>query len=157
MNRETIINEIRRVAELEPLGKLGQLRFEKISGISAGVWRGKYWTTWSEAVKEAGVLPGEKTIAYSDENLLAALAELVRLYKRFPTQAETKIEKRKRSDFPNFATFYKLGQKDSKINKLHQFATRNSSYSDILQYLPKVEVTSDETQIKDHVSHLRKH
>jgi hypothetical protein len=53
MNRETILDEIRRATRPTPDGKIGLASFEKISGISQGISRGKYWTNWSQAVEEA--------------------------------------------------------------------------------------------------------
>lgn len=143
MNRETILDEIRRAADVTPGGKLGLASFERISGISQGIWRGKYWTNWTEAVQDAGVVPGEMSIAYSDVHLLKALADLVRTYKRFPTYAQIKIQKARDAKFPNHATFDRLGSQKAKIEMLRQFAIDNANYSDILQLLPSQAPVAD--------------
>jgi hypothetical protein len=136
MNREYILDEIRRIAALTPHGKLGSTRFKRISGISEGVWRGKFWIKWTDAAKEAGVAPGEKTASVDENALLTALAELVREYKHFPTQAETKIQRAVNANFPSYSSFTKLGPLGEKINKLRQFATNNTAFTDILDFLP---------------------
>jgi hypothetical protein len=155
MNRETILDEIRRAAKLTPDGKIGQISFAKISGISEGVWRDKYWTSWTQAVEEAGCKPGDKSISFSEESLLAALADLVRVYQRFPTQAEIKIQKTRDADFPSYGVFDKLGAKESKIDKLRQFAKKAVTYQDILGFLPENASRSEAAECEDDSSSPR--
>lgn len=54
MDKEGIIAEIRRTAAENGGAPLGQERFERETGISVGVWRGRYWLRWSQALEEAG-------------------------------------------------------------------------------------------------------
>jgi hypothetical protein len=55
MDKAQIILEIQRTA-LENGGcPMGQDRFERLTGISAGSWRGKYWRNWGDAVRAAGL------------------------------------------------------------------------------------------------------
>jgi Meiotically up-regulated gene 113 len=155
MNRETILDEIRRAAKLTPDGKIGLANFEKISGISQGVWRGKYWTNWSQAVVEAGCNTGNMSVAYTDDYLLKSLAELVRIYKHFPTYAEIKIQKNSTTSFPNHSVFDRLGLRPSKIKKLRRFVEGNPNYKDILDFLPENASVGEAVECEDDSSSPR--
>ena len=60
------------------------MRFEQETGIRESDWAGRYWTTWGEAVREAGFERQSLTEGYGDEVLLAHLAALVRRLGKFP-------------------------------------------------------------------------
>jgi hypothetical protein len=54
INKAAIIAEIQRTASENSGVALGQKTFEKETGISTSVWRGKYWRSWGDALQEAG-------------------------------------------------------------------------------------------------------
>jgi hypothetical protein len=66
MNRQTIIDAIQRAAAENGGVMPGRARFERMSGITEGVWRGKYWLRWSDAVAEAGLTAGRMNEAHSE-------------------------------------------------------------------------------------------
>ena len=144
MNRATILAEIRRVALANGGAALGQNQFEKLSGISQGVWRGKFWLRWSEAVAEAGFAPGKMQEAHPDEFLLERLAELTRQCGHFPTSSETRMQRVNDKSFPTHGVFDRIGTKLEKIAKLREFAQLHSAYADILDLLPR-EVAEERT------------
>jgi hypothetical protein len=57
MDKEYIMKEIRRTAKVNEGLPLGWRQFEAETGIRYSDWYGKYWTRWSDAVREAGLKP----------------------------------------------------------------------------------------------------
>jgi len=55
VEKDWIISEIRRAAAENGDVAPGTRRFEKATGIKEYAWKGKYWRTWGEALKEAGL------------------------------------------------------------------------------------------------------
>jgi hypothetical protein len=123
MDRETILNEIRRAAAESGGAAPGQIQFERRTGITPGQWRGKLWLKWSDAVSEAGLTPGRMQGAYTDDVLLAHLAELVLACGRFPTTAELKMRRVRDATFPSHNVFDRLGERSVRIARLRDFAS----------------------------------
>ena len=73
MDKAHIIREIRRTAEANGGVGLGWRRFEEETGIRYYDWYGKFWTRWSDAVREAGFEPNRMSEAYDDGFLLEKL------------------------------------------------------------------------------------
>jgi hypothetical protein len=97
---------------------VGRTRFEKLTGITEGVWLGKFWLSWGEAVSEAGFAPGQMQEAHAEEYLLECLATLTRSRGRFPTAAEIKMRRVGDRAFPNHGVFERLGDKKAKVERL---------------------------------------
>jgi Meiotically up-regulated gene 113 len=136
MDREFILSEIRRAAELNGGGPLSRRRFERLSGISEGVWYGKYWLTWTDAAREAGVQAGLLNGAFDEQALLARLALLTRKLGRFPTQAEKKMERASDASFPNAKAFERFGGRAEQMAALIRFATGSEAFGNIVQLMP---------------------
>src|SRR5881409_602836 len=99
MNKQHILDEIRRTARG---GKaLGRQKFFTETGIKVSDWSGKYWVRWSDAVREAGLTPNQKTKAYDDELLITKLVALTRELGRFPVYGDLRMKARTDSDFPS--------------------------------------------------------
>ena len=54
MNKEQILNEIRRTAEANGGVALSWRRFAEATAIRYYDWYGKFWTRWDDALREAG-------------------------------------------------------------------------------------------------------
>lgn len=54
MEKQHILNEIRRTAKANGGDPLGRERFLTDTGIKQSDWYGKYWIRWGDAVREAG-------------------------------------------------------------------------------------------------------
>lgn len=68
--KEQILAEIRRTAAENGGVALGKLAFAAMTGIADTQWLGKLWARWGDARVEAGFAANEKTVAYSDDELL---------------------------------------------------------------------------------------
>ena len=88
VNKQHIIDEIKRTAEENGGVALGQQRFLGETGIRQSDWLGRYWTKWSDAIREAGHTPNALRGSFDDDWLLQKLASLVRELGRFPVSAE---------------------------------------------------------------------
>jgi hypothetical protein len=135
MDRATILAEIRRAATESGGKSLGRTQFERLAGISEGVWLGKYWLRWSDAVIEAGFTPGRMQEVHPDEHLFECLAVLTLKRGHFPTASELKMERTQDKSFPNAGVFERLGSKSDRIETLRKFA-RAKGYDDVLALLP---------------------
>lgn len=92
MEKQHILDEIRRTAAANGGAPLGRLQFFNETGIKEHDWRGVNWSRWSDAVSEAGLSPNQKTEAYEGKFLLDSLAGLIRDIKRFPTGSDKSVE-----------------------------------------------------------------
>jgi hypothetical protein len=152
MERNHIIDEIKRTANENGGKPLGQERFARETGISIGSWRGKYWIKWSEALAEAGFESNKYIEAYSSEFLLEKLALLTRELMHFPVNAELKLKARADKNFPSHSVFDRLGQKNELIHKLSQFCISKNEFEDIIPILDttnkSLKICAEQEEIK---------
>lgn len=132
MTKQHILDEIRRTTNGNGGVPCGVRRFFNETGIKESEWRGVYWARWSDAVREAGFAPNQKTAAYEDNWLLEQFAGFVRELGRFPVQSELRLRARTHDGFPVDGTFDRFGTKPQKIAKLIEFCQGNQVYQDVL-------------------------
>ncbi|MGC4060132.1 MAG: GIY-YIG nuclease family protein [Aquabacterium sp.] len=140
MDRDFILSEIRRAAVENGGGPLGRAKFQELTGITEGVWRGKYWLSWGDAAAAAGVQAGQKNEAHEEDYLLARLAELTRQCGHFPTLAEKRMQRTLDKTFPNDKVFDRFGAKDERIAALRTFAAQRPEFADVAALLPQQSV-----------------
>jgi|CXWL01.1.fsa_nt_gi hypothetical protein len=143
VDREQILAVIRRCADEDGGRPPGQMRFETVTGIGPGVWRGRFWIRWSEAIQEAGLEPNEFGTRVTDDDVLASLATLVREIGRFPIDPELRAKRREDPTFPSPSVFDRIGKKPDKIEALRAFCERNDAFADVRDLLPARLVTPD--------------
>lgn len=137
MEKEQILDEIRRTAKDNGDVALGAERFSAITGIPTSAWRGRYWRQWSDAVREAGFQPNRPKDAHHPDDLVLRLLELTRELKRFPTYADLGLARRKDKSFPSHHGFTeRLGSVEERIELVRQRALQGADYRDVLEYLP---------------------
>ena len=76
MNKQHILDEIRRTAAANGDVPLGQLRFYAETDVKRTDWSGRFWARWNDAVREAGFSPNELTSAIEDSLIIEKLIEL---------------------------------------------------------------------------------
>jgi hypothetical protein len=132
MNREHIISEIQRTAKANGGVPLGRRRFERETGIGGHTWYGKHWTTWSDAVREAGFQPNEPLPAYEPSLLIEKLVALTRRLGRAPVGADLSFARNSDSTFPCKEVFVRrLGPKSERVAQVLAFCQRNAGYDDV--------------------------
>lgn len=136
MDKDHILNEIRRTALANGGQALGRKRFLTETGIKESDWLGKIWPRWSEAVEEAGFSPlalqgkNDRTLA------IAKVAELARKLGHFPTTPEMRMEKRRDSSFPNEKTITSsAGSKDELVAEVLAFCQSTPEFEDVHKIL----------------------
>ena len=126
MNKQHILDEIRRTAKANSGVPLGRKRFAEETGIEERDWFGKFWGRWGEAVQEAGFAPNTLQDAFSDEILVEKLVVFIQELGRFPGNGHLRMKKRSDPSFPNdkvfdthFGTRLKLRQAVVEYCKTH--------------------------------------
>lgn len=131
MNKEHILQEIKRTAEANGGLPLGRLRFFRETGIKESDWKGKFWARWNDAVAEAGLEPNKKTSAYEESLLIEKYISLMRELGRFPVVAEIRMKVRSDASFPNDRTFERFGSKPQFAVKILDYCQTRSGYEDV--------------------------
>lgn len=148
MDKQHILNEIRRTADANGGIPLGRQRFLAETGIKEIDWRGKFWARWGDAVTEAGFAPNQLNARFDDSSILAQLAALTRKLGRYPTNAEMRLERRSNSAFPSSGAVERLGSKSEVIAQLPAFAEQHPEFLDIQQFLPASAPQPVEVELK---------
>ena len=131
MNKAHILDEIRRTAEANGGIPLGRSRFLAETGIRESDWIGKFWTKWSDAVREAGYEPNKKQQPFDERWLLEKLAGLVRELGHYPVAAEIRMKAREDRNFPSHNVFSRFGRKAEVASALLTWCEDNPGWSDV--------------------------
>lgn len=131
MNKQHILQEIKRTAKENSGVPLGWRRFFRETGIKESDWKGKYWARWNDAVSEAGLEPNKKTRAYEGSLLIEKYISLMRELGRFPVVAEIRMKVRADDSFPNDRTFERFGSKQEFAAKILEYCQTRSGYEDV--------------------------
>lgn len=132
MDKAHIISEIRRTAEANGGVPLGRDRFEQETGIKESTWSGKLWTRWSDAVREAGLLPNTMIQPHPVDDLLRPLAQLALELGQFPTQPEMNLKRRNDPSFPSPDSIRRrLGCKNDLAARLLEFSKANLEFKEV--------------------------
>jgi hypothetical protein len=131
--REHIIAEIQRTAAENAGEPLGRSRFQKATGIRETDWSGRYWTKWSDAVREAGFEPYQLQQAFPLEVIITSLALFIRELERFPTVADLTLRRRQDSTFPSPMTFTRLGNKPQRASRVVEYCEAHGGMEDVIE------------------------
>jgi hypothetical protein len=118
MDKQHILDEIRRTAEKNGGQALGKVKFFEATGIKESDWSGRYWTKWSDAVAEAGYSPNTMQRSFDDADILESLAQYIIELDKYPTVAELKFRRKSDPAFPSKGVFSRLGYRPEVARKL---------------------------------------
>ena len=135
--KETIIHEIRRVAE--NIGRPPGLQvFEKETGIRKSEWHGILFRSWGDALREAGYEPNKFQGKMNSEHVLRKYVEAVRYFGRIPAEIDIRMYTRNRPEFPGHSTFRNhFGNKSGLIAALAKWVGENDEFDDLVALLPE--------------------
>jgi hypothetical protein len=133
MNKEYILEEIKRTAEENGGIPLGRQRFTNETGIKITDWQGKYWAKWSDALIEAGYQPNKLQPAYDESWIIEQVISFIREIGKFPSPLELRLKAHQSSSFPNDNTIRsRLGNVSEMANKIKGYCEGKPEYLDVL-------------------------
>jgi hypothetical protein len=134
--KEFVLAEIRRLVAAEPERSLGRTRFARETGIKQSVWEGRYWPTWSDALKEAGAAPNTMNQPLDEDDLLRQLAEFTRELGRVPSAQHLRMRSRSRPDFSSDKTYFsRFDSAAGMADALRAWVTERGEYADVATLL----------------------
>ncbi len=141
--RESILNEIRKLAAENDGRAPGMNSFENATSIRVHEWRGIYWEKWSDAVREAGFEANERQLPYNVDFLAEKLAQAVRHYGELPSTIKMRMYQQVDATFPARQTFNKhFASRDEMLAFLQEWTSNRPDYADVADLLPRVETSS---------------
>ena len=135
MDKEHILNEIRRTAKENGGPPLGQARFHQQTGIRQADWFGRYWARWGDVLQEAGFSPNTLQGAYAEEQILDRFVHLVRQIGRFPVGGDLRLKRHQDPTFPSHNTFARFGAKRRFVAKLLEYCRSTGGLDDVISLL----------------------
>lgn len=132
MNKQHIIDEIKRPAEANIGIALGREAFLRETGIKQSDWYGKFWARWGDALSEAGFSPNQMQNAFPDELLIEKYIGLIRELGHFPVEGELRLKARRDPEFPSRTTFARLGSKQQLVVKIFTYCEGREGYDDVV-------------------------
>ena len=119
MDKQHILDEIKRTAAENGSKPLGINRFQTETGIKSSDWYGKYWARWNDALREAGFVPNKLQEAYPEDFLMEKLCAFIRELGHFPVSSELRLKAHQDKTFPASRTIEKrFGNKQACIKKI---------------------------------------
>lgn len=135
MEKQHILEEIKRTAGANGGKALGKMNFLRATGIKDTDWRGKHWARWGDAVREAGFEPNEKTTAFDEILLIEKVICLIRELGRFPVESELRLKSRADPSFPCSTTIaVRLGSKRQQVATIQKYCDARPGYEDVLTH-----------------------
>ncbi|MCH8838531.1 MAG: GIY-YIG nuclease family protein [Candidatus Marinimicrobia bacterium] len=131
MKKQHLLDEIERTAEQNGGVPLGRQRFLAETGIRESDWTGRYWTKWSDAVRDAGYVPNTRQRAFDEDYLLEKLASLVRELGYYPVVAELRMKRGSDPEFPSHNTFARFGRKAQVASALLSWCESSPGWDDV--------------------------
>lgn len=140
--REFVLSEIRRIAA-ENGGRVpGSETFNRMTHLSHSYWKGEIWLRWSDAVREAGLVPNVKNSRLDDGQLLLDLAVAIRKFGHIPTTAELR-NYRKSARLSIQKTYIDhFGGKRAMLGRLKSWVRDRPEWADVAELL--ADVSDDE-------------
>lgn len=154
MDKQHILQEIKRTAKANGGTPLGRNQFFQETGIRYTDWTGKFWVRWGDAVREAGFVPNQLNEAYDRAVLIEAFISLMRELGRFPLQAEIKMKGGTDENFPSSKTFLRrLGSKQQLAKAIFSYCEGRSGYEDVATLCASVAAPSHKDHQSEHLEH----
>jgi hypothetical protein len=133
MDKQYILDEIRRTAKENGGKPLGRRQLFESTGIREADWRGKYWEAFGDAQEEAGFPRNTKQAPYDEILLIDRFIALMRERNRFPTESILRMKATTDASFPSSKVFNRFGSsKQHRIDKIRSYCKGRAGFEDIL-------------------------
>lgn len=132
MNKEHILQEIKRTAAANAGVPLGWRKFAKETSIRERDWLGTHWARWSDALREAGCTPNQMNTAFDESFIFEKFIKLARELKKLPVMGDFRYKTKRDSTFPRYETFLKFGSKAELVKRVVEYSKNRQGYEDIV-------------------------
>jgi len=92
--KQEFVAEIRRIAAKNDGRPPGIRTFSNETGLSRSSWDGVYWSKWSDALREAGFAPNQRTPKFEDDAIFEMLVTVCRHCGRRPSVSDMRLFRR---------------------------------------------------------------
>lgn len=133
--KQRILSEIRRTAVANGGKPLGHRAFEKETGIGYYEWYGKYWKSWGDAVREAGMTANAMTVRLEDEVLLRRFVDLTSTLGRIPSTGDMALYRQTDPTFPTEKTYRRFQSKDQLVARARDLCLAHPELAGIAEIL----------------------
>lgn len=132
MDKQYILDEIKRTASENGGIPLGRKRFLRDTGIREADWSGRFWVRWADAIREAGFEPHRLQEPHDQSLLIERLVHFIRELGRFPVQAELRMKRRRDPIFPGHTTWSnRFGTKADLAQRVLEFCSTRPGFEDV--------------------------
>lgn len=156
MDRQVIIDEIKRTAAQNDGKPLGMQRFENETSIKKSEWYGIHWATWGEALSEAGFKPNEFNKGYDQTWLIESFIGILKEVGNWPTEGNLRILCRNREDLPDAKTYrVRLGRRTEMAARILAYCQGRKGHEGIVAIcepftVATATITVEESQQEKH-------
>jgi hypothetical protein len=131
IDKQHILEEIKRTAQANIGVPLGVARFSQETGIKVTDWQGKFWARWGDALRDAGFEPNPFNAAYDTTILIERFVSLMRELGKFPVRQELKLKRQADKSFPSASVFARLGSRQQFAAKILDYCESRAGYEDV--------------------------
>lgn len=131
MDREDILEAMRRTAEENGGKPLGIARFERTTGIRQEDWL-PYWSRFGDLQRDAGLERNRLNRAYDDAFLLEHLIALARENGRLPTSREVRTKRHTDPAFPAATVYQRRWKHAALIQAVLAYCAEKPDHADIV-------------------------
>ena len=136
-DKDFILSEIKRIAAANDGRSPGRQVFERETGIKGSAWLGLYWASWGEALAEAGLASNAFRGQTGIDEIFEGLAQAVRHYKRYPSEAQIRMYRRINPALPSHSTLTnRFPSKEQMLVDFLGWLASRQEHADVLVYLP---------------------
>ncbi|WP_083878839.1 GIY-YIG nuclease family protein [Acidocella sp. MX-AZ02] len=139
--RDRILSEIRRISQENGGKPPGKNLFETETGITEGIWRGRLWAKWSDAIIEAGFEPNVVQPRLDPNFFFTKLAKACLHYGKMPSFAEIGMFGKIDPEFPSRTTFEKkYGSKSALIERFNSWLRETGEFPEVLTLIASITI-----------------
>lgn len=132
MEKQEILDEIKRTSKSNNGKALGLQRFERATGIKRADWWPHHWLRWSDALIEAGLAPNQLNVAISNDEVILKLIALIKEIGRFPVEGEIRLKKIQDPTFPTHQVFDKFGGRKKLATSVMAYCRARNNFEDVI-------------------------
>lgn len=132
MNRQEILEKIKRIAIENGGSAPGAQAFKGATGVRKSDWYPHIWLRWGDALVEAGYAPNAFQTKTSDEVLIEKYVGFTRELGRLPIEGEMRRKARADRSFPHHGAFNRFGGKQKLLAAVSAYCRKAEGFEDVL-------------------------